>query len=71
MQEIIKEYGPALLTVVAIVALIVLVVTILKDNGIAYQAFNNLFQGFFKKATDITGLDTPAGGVILGAMGWI
>lgn len=53
MQDILKEYGPALITVVAILALIALVTFLIgKDGGsVVGKAFSNLITDFFSKAT--------------------
>ena len=52
MQDILKEYGPAIITVVAILALIALVTALIgsdADSPIG-KAFMGLIDGFFKNA---------------------
>ncbi|MCR4999634.1 MAG: hypothetical protein K6A05_07340 [Lachnospiraceae bacterium] len=58
MQEIMKEYGPALITVVAIIALIGIVSVIVGDgsNGVIGPAFSRLLQSFFERATAASGM---------------
>ena len=53
MQDILKEYGPALITVVAILALIALVTFLIGKYGgsVVGKAFSNLITDFFSKAT--------------------
>jgi len=53
MQDILKEYGPALITVIAILALIALVVFLIgSDTGsVVGEAFSNLIKGFFDNST--------------------
>ena len=51
MQDIIKEYGPAMITVVVIGAMLILVSTLIgKDqNSIVGGAFSQLLTYFFTK----------------------
>ena len=58
MQEIMKEYGPALITVVAIIALIGIVSVVIGDgtHGVIGPAFTNLINSFFTKATAASGI---------------
>ncbi|RRF96482.1 MAG: hypothetical protein DUD27_03855, partial [Lachnospiraceae bacterium] len=51
--DILKEYGPALITVIAILALIALVVFLIgSDTGsVVGEAFSNLIKGFFDNST--------------------
>ena len=58
MQEIMKEYGPALITVVAIISLIGIVSVVIGDgtNGVIGPAFTNLINSFFEKATAASGM---------------
>ena len=51
MQDIIKEYGPAMITVVMIGAMLILVSTLIgKDqNSIVGGAFSQLLTYFFTK----------------------
>jgi len=51
-----KEYGPALITVVAIIALIGIVKVIIGDgtNGVMGPAFKELVETFFEKV-NVTG----------------
>lgn len=66
MQDILKEYGPALITVVAILALIALVTFLIgKDGGsVVGKAFSNLITDFFSKATGQAG--STSGIIMLG-----
>ena len=52
MQEIIKEYGPALIAVVAIISLIALIMFLIgsDSNSVVGSAFTNLINDFFEKA---------------------
>ena len=62
MQDILKEYGPAIITVVSIVALIGLISFLIgTDAGsVVGQAFSELISGFFRSAES-------AGGIMGGA----
>lgn len=58
MQEIIKEYGPALITVVTIIALIAIIVALLNANdGIVMTKFQELINSFFSNANSASGLN--------------
>ena len=48
MQDIIKEYGPALITVVAIIALVILVKALIgtDETGVVGSAFSDLLTHF-------------------------
>jgi hypothetical protein len=50
VEEIFKQYGPMIIIVVAIVALIAIVTFLLKDNGTVAGAFQNLLNNFIAKA---------------------
>ncbi len=52
MQEILKEYGPALLTVVAIIALLLLITALIgtDETGVVGNAFKTMLDTFFTKA---------------------
>ena len=65
MQDILKEYGPAIITVVSIVALIGLISFLIgTDAGsVVGQAFSELISGFFKSAESAGGI---TGGVAAG-----
>lgn len=58
MQEILKEYGPAIITVVAILALIGVIVAVIgtSADSIVGQAFSDLISGFFGSAKETAGL---------------
>lgn len=59
MQDIIKEYGPALITVVAIIALIGLVSVLIgkgAEDGVVGKAFSGLINNFFKDAAGAGGV---------------
>ena len=49
MQEIIKEYGPAIITVVAVVALVIVirVVVVTDESSTVGRAFSQLISNFF------------------------
>ena len=51
MQDILKEYGPALITVIAIIALVAVVTFVIgsQDEGIVGREFSNLVSTFKKK----------------------
>ncbi len=53
MQDILKEYGPAMITVVAIISLLVLVKFLIGTNadGTVGAAFKDLLEYFFNTAT--------------------
>ncbi len=55
MQDIIKEYGPAIISVAVIGAMIVLITFLVgSDNtSIVGQAFESMIQGFFDSATGV------------------
>ena len=50
MEEIIKEYGAAIITVIAIMSLVALIVFLIGNNNtsIVGKAFDNLINDFFK-----------------------
>ena len=52
MQDILKEYGPALITVIAIIALVAVVTFVIgsNDSGIVGQEFSKLITDFFESA---------------------
>jgi hypothetical protein len=50
MKEIFQEYGGILITVVAIVALILVIQFVVGDSGVVKNAFTDLIQGFVNKA---------------------
>jgi len=52
MQDIIKEYGPALISVVAIVALVGLITTMIgtDSTSVVGKAFADLLNNFFTAA---------------------
>ena len=65
MQEIIKEYGPTLITVIAIVALVALTIALIGEDetSIVGQAFSGLITDFFEKASlnDLSAVTKSAG----------
>ena len=63
MQDVLKEYGPALITVVAIIALIAVISFLIGHdaNSIVGQAFTGLIENFFEKAQRAAGLAASAG----------
>ncbi|MBQ1597574.1 MAG: hypothetical protein IIT72_02655 [Lachnospiraceae bacterium] len=56
MQDILKEYGPALITVVAILALIAVITVLIGHDGnsVVGSAFKSLIDGFFESAKNAT-----------------
>lgn len=52
MQDIIKEYGPAIITVTAIISLVAVISFIVgnSDQSLVGKAFANLITTFFTKA---------------------
>jgi K+ transporter len=58
MQDIIKEYGPALITVVAIIALVALVTFLIGRDGtsVVGKAFSGLISNFFSSASSAGGI---------------
>lgn len=63
MQDILKEYGPALITVVAIITLIALITFLIgKDgNSVVGTAFSQLISNFFSSANSAAGISSSAG----------
>lgn len=53
MQDIIREYGPAIISVVVIGAMIALITFLIgsDENSIVGQAFRSLIDGFFQAPT--------------------
>ncbi len=52
MKEIFEQYGGAILTVVAICALVSIITTLLQtgDNGVVYKALTDLVKNFAESA---------------------
>lgn len=50
MQDVMKEYGPAIITVIAIIVLIGVIAAVI--NAVAPEVFSNLLTGFFQDAKD-------------------
>ena len=63
MQDILKEYGPALITVVAIITLIALITFLIGNNGdsVVGKAFSQLISNFFASANQAAGIGQAAG----------
>lgn len=55
MDEIFKQYGSTIITVLAIIAVIGIITMVIgKDsNSIVYQAFSDLIKGFYSSAGGI------------------
>ncbi len=66
MQDILKEYGPALITVVAIITLIALITFLIgkNDHSIVGTAFAQLINNFFSSANSAAGVGANAAGSI-------
>ena len=58
MQDILKEYGPALITLIVTVALIG-ILSALVDSGTVKTAFSNLISQFYTMANSAAGLTPP------------
>ena len=58
MQDVLKEYGPALITVVAIIALITVISFLIGHDGssVVGKAFESLIEGFFEQAENAAGV---------------
>ena len=58
MQEIIREYGAAILTVIAITALVALIIVIIGKgpDSIVGKAFETMISSFFGKVNTKAGL---------------
>ena len=63
MQEIIKEYGPALITVMAIISLVSLILFLIgsDSSSVVGSAFTNLINDFFEKASSGSVADLSTG----------
>lgn len=55
MEEFMKQYGGAIITVVAILALITVIVVVIKSDA-TNSAFQNLITNFYQDATSKAGL---------------
>ncbi len=62
MQDILKEYGPALITVVAIITLIALITFLIGKDGdsVVGSAFSQLITNFFESANSAAGIGSAA-----------
>lgn len=59
MEEIFKQYGGPIITVMVIVAIIVLATFLLKEGGVISEAFTDLINSFKGRGEDaIEGIDT-------------
>ncbi len=63
MQDILKEYGPALITVVAIITLITLITFLIGHDGssVVGGAFSQLIGNFFSSANSAAGISVSGG----------
>ncbi len=63
MQDILKEYGPALITVVAIITLITLITFLIGHDGssVVGGAFSQLIGNFFSSANSAAGISQATG----------
>ena len=50
MQKIFEEYGGVIVTVIAVVALIGLVTILMQNNGVLYNAFQDIVKTFVSKS---------------------
>lgn len=64
MQDVLKEYGPALITVVAIIALIAVISFLIGHDAdsIVGKAFSGLISSFFEKAQGAAGMAVQSAG---------
>ena len=53
MQKIFEEYGGVIVTVIAVVALITLVTLLMKDQGVLYNAFQDIVDTFVTKSENL------------------
>ncbi|MCR5669231.1 MAG: hypothetical protein K6G05_09290 [Lachnospiraceae bacterium] len=55
MQDIIKEYGPALITVVAIISLVIIIKLMIgtDESSIVGSAFQNLLDAFLSQLSSV------------------
>lgn len=62
MQDILKEYGPALITVVAILALIAVITALIgtDEGSVVGKAFSDLISNFFASAVEKSNVAAPA-----------
>lgn len=58
MDEIFKQYGATIITVLAIVAIIGIMTLVIGSdtNSIVYKAFKDLIEGFYAKANGAAGI---------------
>lgn len=61
MDEIFKQYGSTIVTVLAIIAMIGIIVLVIGSdtNSIVYKAFKDLIEGFYANANSAAGLTPP------------
>ena len=59
MQDILKEYGPALITLVVTVALIGILSALIKSNTVT-DAFSNLVTQFYDLANNAAGITSSS-----------
>lgn len=59
MQDILKEYGPALITVVAVIALVTLVAALVgtSADSVVGKAFSGMLNDFFLNASKSANLN--------------
>lgn len=60
MQDILKEYGPAIITLICTVALIGILSALIKSNTVT-DAFANLVKNFYALADAAAGLPSAGG----------
>ena len=68
MQDVLKEYGPALITVVAIIALITVISFLIghDSSSIVGKAFGDLIESFFTQAENAAGVAGSVSGAVTG-----
>lgn len=55
MEEFMKQYGGAVITVIAIIALIIVITAVIKSDA-TNSAFQNLISDFYRNATSKAGM---------------
>jgi hypothetical protein len=55
MKEIFEQYGGAILTVVAILAMVTIVTTLLQADGVVFTALSDLVKNFASAAGVVKG----------------
>ena len=69
MDEIFKQYGSAIITVLSVTAIISILVLVIGNdaNSAVYKAFSSLIESFMTKAEDAAKVSV----FMPGAIGWL